>query len=230
MDMEIQLAVFDLAGTTVNDPDGVSQCLRASLQAVGVDVDRAAVNAVMGLPKPEAIRRLLEDHPAAADLLPRVEAIHDDFVGRMIRFYQSDPSVFEISGTSAVFSRLREAGIQVAVNTGFGRDITAVLLDRLGWERRGLLQASVTSDEVPRGRPYPDMIQHLMRRLGVADARQVIKVGDTPADLQEGTNAGCALVIGVTRGSHSREQLDAQPHTHLVDSVAEVPGLLGLSS
>jgi phosphonatase-like hydrolase len=159
-----------------------------------------------------------------------VDAIHEDFVGRMIRFYQSDPSVYEIPGTSAVFRRLRRAGIQVAVNTGFGRTITAVLLDRLGWERQGLLQASVTSDEVPRGRPFPDMIQHLMRRLGVAEARQVIKVGDTPADLQEGTNAGCALVIGVTQGSHSREQLEGHPHTHLVDSVVQVPGLLGLDA
>jgi phosphonatase-like hydrolase len=226
--MEIQLAVFDLAGTTVNDPDGVNQCLRASLQAAGLDVDRAAVNAVMGLPKPEAIRRLLDDRPAARHLLPRVEAIHEDFVGRMIRFYQSDPSVYEVPGTSEVFGRLRQADIQVAVNTGFGRTITAVLLDRLGWERRGLIQASVTSDEVLRGRPYPDMILHLMRRLGIADARQVVKVGDTPADLLEGTNAGCGLVIGVTQGSHSREQLEVHPHTHLVDSIAQVPGLLGL--
>ena len=37
-----------------------------------------------------------------------------------------------------------------------------------------------------------------MQRLGVLDAARVAKVGDTSVDLQEGKNAGCGLVIGVT--------------------------------
>ena len=69
------------------------------------------------------------------------------------------------------------------------------------------------------------MIRHLMKRLGVADARRVAKVGDTKADLEEGANAGCGAVVGVTTGSCSREQLRACPHTHILESVAEVPAL-----
>jgi phosphoglycolate phosphatase-like HAD superfamily hydrolase len=65
-----------------------------------------------------------------------------------------------------------------------------------------------------------------MARLGVRDALKVAKVGDTKADLEEGTNAGCGLVIGVTTGSCSRQQLQAWPHTHILESVAEVPALL----
>ena len=72
------------------------------------------------------------------------------------------------------------------------------------------------------------MIRELMRRRGVAEAARVAKVGDTPVDLEEGTSAGCGLVIGVTNGSHSREELATWPHTHLVASVREVPALLGL--
>jgi phosphoglycolate phosphatase-like HAD superfamily hydrolase len=70
------------------------------------------------------------------------------------------------------------------------------------------------------------MIRHLMARLNIQDARRVAKVGDTKADLEEGTNAGCALVVGVTTGSFTREQLQACPHTHIVGSVAEVPALV----
>lgn len=226
--MDIRLAVFDLAGTTVNDPDGVNSCLRASLKHVGVEVDRAAINAVMGLPKPIAIRQLIEAVPVRSALLQRVDEIHEDFVRRMVHFYETDPSVYEIAGTSEVFADLNRAGIQVAVNTGFFRNVTQVLLDRLGWQKKGLIQASVTSDEVPRGRPYSDMIRFLMQQLGIADARRVAKIGDTPSDLEEGTNAGCGLVIGVTEGSHTREQLRAYPHTHLFRTVADLPEVLGI--
>jgi phosphonatase-like hydrolase len=227
--MRPHLVVFDLAGTTVHDPDGVRGNLRDSLAAVGLEVSPAAVTAVMGIPKPEALRRLIEPTPRWAELLPRLNDIHADFVRRMLRHYREDPSVYEIPGTSATFATLKRAGIAVAVDTGFSRDIVTVLLDRLGWERAGLIDASVTSDEVPRGRPHPDMVRHLMARFGVSDARLVAKVGDTPADLEEGVNAGCGWVIGVTQGSHNRAQLEPFPHTHLVGTVAEVPALLGMT-
>jgi phosphonatase-like hydrolase len=226
--MPITLVVFDLAGTTVHDEDSVNGCLREALAAAGLAVSAEAVNEVMGLPKPEALRALIEGSVLRAGLIDQVGTIHDDFLDRMVRFYQTDPSVREIEGTSATFARLRAAGVRVTVNTGFSREIVQVILDRLGWADRGLLDASVASDEVPRGRPHPDMIRHLMERLGVQDARNVAKVGDTPADLLEGQSAGCSFIIGVTEGTHTREQLEAYPHTHLIGSVAELPTLLGL--
>jgi phosphonatase-like hydrolase len=116
----------------------------------------------------------------------------------------------------------------VALDTGFSRDIAQTLINRLNWERDGLIDASVTSDEVDRGRPHPDMIQRLMSKLGVTDPRRIAKVGDTPADLLEGKNAGCGLVVGVTQGSCAREQLERFPHDYLIGSVAELPALLGV--
>jgi phosphoglycolate phosphatase-like HAD superfamily hydrolase len=73
------------------------------------------------------------------------------------------------------------------------------------------------------------MIQKAMRELGIADSRRVAKVGDTPSDLEEGMSAGCGMVVGVTRGSHTEAQLKPHPHTHLIGTVAEVPGLLGIA-
>jgi phosphonatase-like hydrolase len=191
-------------------------------------VTAAAVNAVMGLPKPEAISLLVQRHGRAAALSDRLDAIHRDFVNRSIAFYQNDPSVREVAGTTLVFQTLKRGGIRVALDTGFNRAITQVILDRMDWSGHHLIDASVCSDEVARGRPYPDMIHELMSRLQVADARCVAKVGDTPADLEEGSHAGCGLVIGVTRGTHTREQLERFPHTHLVESIADLPGLLGI--
>ncbi|MHB1423967.1 MAG: phosphonatase-like hydrolase [Gemmataceae bacterium] len=225
----IELVVFDLAGTTVYDGDAVNSCFRAALAARGVQADPAVVNTVMGLHKPEAIRILLErfGRPHGASPSPeQVKAIHEDFTCRMRDYYADDPAVREIPGASASFAALRRAGIKVALNTGFSRSIADVLLARLGWRSPMVIDADVTSDEVPRGRPHPDMIRHLMTRLRVQDPSRIAKVGDTKADLEEGSNAGCGLVIGVATGSFSRTQLQACPHTHILESVAEVPALL----
>jgi phosphonatase-like hydrolase len=222
------LVVLDMAGTTVHDGEGaVNRCLRNALDAASIHVTPAAVNEVMGIPKPEALRILLTPYyQNPVDLAARVEAIHADFVQRMLRYYREDPEVVPIPGAERTFERLREAGIRVALDTGFSRDIADAILHRLGWQAR--IDASITSNEAPRGRPHPDMILALMARFDIKEGDSVAKVGDTPSDLQEGASAGCGWVIGVTEGSHTREQLAPYPHTHLIPSVAELPALFRL--
>ncbi len=225
--MNFELVVFDMAGTTVNDDDGVNRSVRAALENVGINVTRDAVNEVMGIPKPVALTRLIEasDRP---ELLADLDTIHADFVKRMIHFYETDASVHEIPGAKETFRRLHDAGVKVALDTGFTRDIVDVVLKRLGWKDNPLIDITVTSDEVERGRPQPDMVYKAMKELGIKDARRVAKVGDTPSDLHEGVNAGCGAVIGVTAGSHTAEQLKPHEHTRLVHTVADVPAALGL--
>lgn len=226
--MAIELVVFDIAGTTVDDGDAVNRCFRAALTAAGLTVSHAAANEVMGLPKPLAIRTLVERAGGREAMLAQVDAIHSDFVARMSRFYDEDPAVVEVAGAGRTFATLHKAGIKVALNTGFSRAIVAKILPRLGWNEGVTVDATIASDEVTRGRPHPDMILRLMERLGVRDSSSVAKVGDTPVDLEEGTNAGCARVIGVTRGTHTRAQLLPYPHTDLIETVADLPRLLGL--
>jgi len=225
----IELVVFDLAGTTVHDGDSVGSTFRAALAARGVGADPSAVNAVMGLPKPEAIRILLEQFGRPRGLPPtteNIDALHADFTRRMCEYYATSTDVREVPGASAVFAGLRRGGVKVALNTGFFRPILDVLLGRLRWQAPGVIDASVASDEVARGRPHPDMIRLLMARLGVTDPRRVAKIGDTPVDLEEGANAGCGVVVGVTTGAASADRLREFPHTHVVGSVVEIPELL----
>jgi phosphonatase-like hydrolase len=221
----IELVVFDLAGTTVYDGDAVNASFRAALAGAGVAVDRTVVKTVMGRRKPDAIRLLLARAGRGVDE-SEVDGIHDDFVRRMRDHYVTSPEVREVPGAAAAFAALRQAGIKVAVNTGFNRAVAEVLLDRLGWQPPAMIDAAITSDEVPRGRPHPDMIQSLIAQFVISSPSRVVKVGDTGVDLEEGTNAGCGVVIGVTTGSFTREQLLLYPHTHIVESVAAVPALL----
>ncbi|MBC8064631.1 MAG: HAD hydrolase-like protein [Chlorobia bacterium] len=217
--MKWKLAVLDLAGTTVEDNDAVAHCLDDALRLRGFEVEFQQIVSLMGIPKPEAVRQLA----VGASEKEQVE-IHLDFQERMIRHYRESPEVREIPGTSETFRWLRSQGILVGIDTGFDRATVDILLRRLPWE--ALIDASIASDEVENGRPFPDMIFRLTERLAVADLASVIKVGDTPSDLRQGTSAGCGMVVGVCQGSHTKDQMAAHPHTHLIESVADLPGLL----
>lgn len=226
--MDIKLVVFDLAGTTVKDDRNVHKVLQKALAAHGVLVSIDDCNDVMGLPKPVAIRDLLERRHHGDRLISDswIDEIHTLFVAEMIAFYRSDPSVGEKEGVSSTFRKLKEMNVKVVVDTGFDRQITDPLLDRLGWKTDSLIDASVTSDEVARGRPFPDMIYRAMALTNVTDAGRVVKVGDTASDVQEGQAAGCGMVIAVTTGAFTREALRQTNPTHLVEQVSEILDIL----
>lgn len=224
----IKLVVLDMAGTTVHDNDDVNICFQAALESTGLDVTRDDINAVMGLRKPEAIRLILEKKLADKSQVTEayVNELHEVFLAKMIDFYKNDPRVKEVDGASDVFRTLREHGIKVGIDSGFSRDIMDTIIERLGWEKDGLIDVSVASDEVTKGRPAPFMIEVMMKKLGIDDTAAIAKVGDTPADLGEGFSAKCSLNIGILSGACTREELEPHPHTHLVNSVTDITNII----
>ena len=224
--MNLELVILDMAGTTVKDDDAVNGCLREALAPVAA-VGREQVNEVMGLPKPEAIRLLLKKiHPGKDPVSTElVERLHRDFLEQMLTHYRKAPDIEPMPYAVELFQQLKKAGVKVALDTGFSRLIVDAILARLGWDKR-VLDATVASDEVKRGRPHADLALRAMELTGVREAQRVAKVGDTPSDLLEGTAAGCRWVIGVTNGTHTREQLAGFPHTHLVAGLRDVQALL----
>jgi phosphonatase-like hydrolase len=209
------LAVFDLAGTTVVDTNTVGASLQYALQEAGVNISQEEATALMGIPKPIAIAQLLQDHEAEGD----VSKIYKTFHQHMLEVYRTSPEIKEIEGTSTVFAALQQMGIRVAVDTGFDRTITDQVLQRMAWG--SLLSDSIASDEVARGRPFPDMILELCRRNQTVPNR-TIKIGDTPADLQEGHAAQVKLNVGVTYGTHSAEQLQPHKPDVLINSISKL--------
>lgn len=222
--MDVQLAVFDIAGTTLHDESNVGLVLQEVIRDhAGIQFSLPEVNEVMGYAKPWAIRRLLQQrHDARAQEPAFIGALHDRFVERMSDHYANHAGVREKKDTGAVLARLQQRGIRVALDTGFDRAITDIILKRVGWLNNGLVDTVITSDEVPQGRPYPYMIYRAMEQLGIRSISQVAKIGDTISDLEEGANAGCSFVIGVTTGACTKESLQAGPHTHLVGSLEEI--------
>ena len=227
--LRYSLAVFDVAGTTVLDGDAVVECLIAALEE-HVPVSRQQALAVMGWPKPVAIRQILSAAGAVADhaLDTTVEGVHAQFRQAMIERYRTGP-LAPADGAEEVFDALRDAGVRVALDTGFSRDILDTILERLGWAGGVKVDFTIASDEVGRGRPHPDLIYRAMALANVATRSKVVKVGDTPADMEEGLAASCGLVVGVTYGTHTGEQLEG-PGVETIDRLPELLPLMGLDA
>jgi phosphonatase-like hydrolase len=225
---EIKLVVFDIAGTTLKDENYVHQSLIKAMSFFGYSVSVEEANRVMGYPKPYAILELLNEKESNHNEISQnlIDNIHDFFVRDMIDFYTNSNEVKSADYAEETFILLKKLGIKVALDTGFSKDITDVIIDRLQWKKNGFIDAYISSDEVEGGRPYPYMIHTLMSFFDILSSDQVAKVGDTISDLQEGNNAACKYVIGVTTGAYTKAQLEKTPHTHLINNLLDVVNIV----
>jgi len=217
---DLELVIFDLAGTTVEDHGEVPFAFTAALAEHGIVVTQRQIKNVRGSSKRQALLQFIPAGPEQARLAGEVYA---SFQAHLTQRYAAD-GVRSIAGAALAFRSLRERGIRVALNTGFDREITGVLLGALGWTD-GLVDAVVCGDEVTQGRPAPYLIFRAMETTGASSVHRVANVGDTTFDLQAGYNAGVRWNIGVLSGAHDRQTLESVPHTHLIPSVAQVTRL-----
>jgi phosphonatase-like hydrolase len=226
--MTIELVVFDMAGTTVKDENFVGLAFQEAMKTHGYNVPIEQVNPIMGYEKPVAIRMMLEqlETKEGGFTQETVDSIHSEFVRCMIEFYQTTDEIGALPEVEQTFEVLRESGVKIALDTGFSRNIADVIIQRLGWESK--IDMLVASDEVPKGRPYPDMINKIMQELGINSSKKVAKVGDTEVDINEGINAGCQYVIGVTTGSFTRDELAVYHPTHIIDNISEVLDIISV--
>lgn len=220
----IQLVVFDMAGTTVDDGGMVLKCLVDTVHDHDLSGEPKELNDLMGMNKREVFGMLAERlYPTDYARAERVadEAL-ETFIARMKTAYEQH--LAPIAGAETTFAFLRSRGIKIATDTGFDATIGGLIMERLNWLGR-LVDLAVYSTDVSRGRPAPYMIFRAMEQLGVLDVRTVMKIGDSPADLEEGYNAGCGEIIGVLSGAHTAETLGSYRHTRLLKSVADLPAL-----
>lgn len=223
----LELVVLDMAGTTIDEGLQVYRVLAETAIANGGSPSAADITRWHGSAKHEALRALLTPSggtPPSDDVLQAVVA---DFRARLAAAYAECPPR-PLPGVPDALADLRAAGIRIALTTGFDREIVDSLLPALGWEGDSVVDAVVCGSDVPAGRPAPYMIFRAMEQLGVTDVARVLVAGDTPRDLEAGTNSGAAFVVGVLSGAGVVGDLGAHRHTHLLPSVADLPALLGV--
>lgn len=220
-----ELVVLDMAGTTVRDDGLVEQAFGDALRESGVHAGtpehahaQRHVQETMGQSKIEVFRALFEGDEGRAQKANEIfESSYDELAAS-----RCEP----VPGAAETVRSLRDNGIRTCLSTGFSKPTRQRLLDRLGWN--DLADLVLCPEESGRGRPFPDMVLTAVLRLGISDVRAVAVAGDTAYDMLAGRRAGASVVAGVRTGAHDADALRAGGATHVLGSVVELPGLLGL--
>ncbi len=220
----IDLVALDMAGTTIDDHGSVYVALRRAVEETGATVSDPDLQQWMGTDKVEAIGALMRlggGNPTGDS----VDAAFGRFRAILAQSYRDEPPV-ALAGVEDALQTLRDRGIRIALTTGFDDGVAVPLLESLGWKTGAdeLLDAVVTTSDVSAGRPAPYLIHHAMELTRVTDVRRVLAAGDTIVDLEAARNAG-VIAVGVASGALSRDELERHPHDHVLESVAELPGL-----
>lgn len=223
-DQKIELVVFDMAGTTVDENNVVYKTLRKAIHNTGYDFSLEFVlEHGAGKEKKQAIIDIL----AKAEVYDTnlAEKAFEDFKELLKSAYE-DLNLSTYKGTKELFIYLKNKGIKVALNTGYDSKTANLLIDKLGWEPGKDIDLLVTASDVENGRPNADMITLIMDKLKVPNSQSVVKVGDSIIDIEEGKNANCIYSIGVTTGAHTRDQLQKASPDYIIDSLPELKAIL----
>jgi phosphonatase-like hydrolase len=218
----IQMVVFDMAGTTVDEDNVVYKTLHAAINEAGVDAtfDDVLLHGA-GKEKHKAIKDILLSYGVvSADI---TDQAFEYFLSHLLDAYATQLIIPQL-GAIQLFTALQQMGIKVVLNTGYNRATAELILQKLDWQIGKEIDSLVTASDVPNNRPLPDMILMAMQQFGITNAKAVVKVGDSIIDIQEGQNAGCGLSIGITTGAHNVAQLQsAKPDFIINDLMALLP-------
>ncbi|MFB8274467.1 phosphonatase-like hydrolase [Nocardia colli] len=214
----IQLAVLDMAGTTVADGGLVLRAFDVAATAAGIEAEgpqreqaRKYVLDTMGQSKIAVFRALLDDEDRAQAANAAFERAYEALIDEV--------DITPIPGAAEAIGKLRGAGVKVALTTGFSRSTQDRLLNALDW--KDIADLTLAPSDAGRGRPYPDLVLTALLRLHADAVDRVAVLGDTTSDVATGLAAGARIVAGTLTGAHDEAQLRAAGATHVVPSVVE---------
>lgn len=242
----IEVALFDMAATTVDDEIEkpgltgklplVISAYRDAFRKGGIEMPFDELNNCRGRDKKEVFREKVAKY--RTDLTPdqqKVLALHlhdDEFVPALL---ENVPYVKEMPGTTETFRYLKGHDVFVATGSGFPQVVTDAINNRLGWKRDELVDYGTCGEAVGGGRPKPNMINATLRAAGKisedADLstvhgsfnyKCVLKVGDTVEDIKEGKGVG-AVTVAVCSGTQAEDKLLAAKPTVVLPSIKSVP-------
>jgi phosphonatase-like hydrolase len=220
---EIDLAIFDLAGTTTRDTDHSAAALNATLSTLGLPIQPAEIQAVADKPQRDAIEQILLRYSPEQATSNTIDRLFAQFNLRLAEL-QKSYSIRPIEGAEEVFRWLRAHGIKVGLKSTLDRPAVTKLLTSLNWST-GVVDAVVIGAELRAGPPAPFFIFRAMELTGTTNVKRVAVLGDTSQDLEAGASAGVGMNVGVLSGVQPAESLEQAPHTHLIESVRKLPPL-----
>jgi len=179
-----ELVVFDLDGTLIDSRPDIADAANEMLADVGLPpLPEREVEAMIG----DGSRQLVER--AVAGRLP--EARTDELLARYLARYAEHPAA-RTHVYPGVREGLRAIRIKKAIATNKPASLTHEIVATLGL--RPLVDVVLGDGDVPRRKPWPDMLAAAMARTGCT-REQTLYVGDGRVDVQTARAAGVPLCL-----------------------------------
>lgn len=205
----IKAVIFDWAGTTVDyGCFAPVQAFKDSFLSIGVMITDEMARRPMVLPKQDHLRAIaaMLPHPVSeTEIVKAYAAFEASLFADIENHCALKDHVIETAAA------LQARGIKIGSTTGY----TSAMMERVlaAAERQGYApDCCVTPDQTAKGRPYPYMIWENMKQFGLTDPREAVKIGDTVADIDEGSNARCwtvGLIMGSSQLGLGRDEVAA---------------------
>jgi HAD superfamily hydrolase (TIGR01509 family) len=180
----IEAVVFDLDGVLLQSEEVWDAVRERYVRDRGGRYDDEVQRAMMGMSAPEWSRYLHEE----AGVSEEPEAINRDVVALMLEAYRRELPLLP-GAADAV--RRTAAAFPLALASSSNREVFEAVLELAGLA--GCFKATVSSEEVARGKPAPDVYVEAARRLGVAPER-CAAVEDSHAGIRSAKSAGMRVV------------------------------------
>lgn len=180
----IEAVVFDLDGVLLQSEEVWDAVRERYVRERGGRYDEEVQRAMMGMSAPEWSRYLHED----AGVWEDPEEINRDVVELMLEAYRRELPL--LPGAEEAVRRTA-AAFPLALASSSNREIFEAVLELAGLA--DCFQATVSSEEVPHGKPAPDVYLEAARRLGVAPER-CAAVEDSQAGIRSASSAGMRVV------------------------------------
>jgi len=180
----IAAVVFDMDGVLIQSEEVWDEVRDAFVRERGGRYDAEVQRAMMGMSSTEWSRYLHEE----AGVPDEPRAINDEVVRRMLDAYRDHLPL--IDGAVAAVRRLA-ARFPLGLASSSNRPLIDTVLEATGLA--GSFAATVSSEEVARGKPSPDVYLEAARRLGV-DASRCAAVEDSHGGIRSAKAAGMRVV------------------------------------
>jgi HAD superfamily hydrolase (TIGR01509 family) len=182
--MSVQAVVFDLDGVLLDSEQVWDEARRDLVAETGGRWTDDATTAMMGMSAPEWSRYLARDLRVPLD----PGEIDRDVVRRVIARYRK--RLPALPGAREAVRRLAERW-PLGLATSSNREVVDAVLEALGVVR--CFAATVSSEEVSRGKPAPDVYLEAARRLGAPPAA-CAAIEDSSNGLRSASAAGMTVV------------------------------------
>ena len=205
------LIIFDWDGTLIDSTGKIVSSMQKAVKQLGLpDIEDVAIQNIIGLGLPEAIRTLYPKEPGKVRL-----ALQKGYSAAYVEADAISCPLYD--GVEDTLDRLKNAGHQVAVATGKSRRGLNRVLKNLAWE--GYFDATRCADETA-SKPSPKMLEELLSEFELKP-QDAIMVGDTEYDLLMAKHAAMPS-IGVSHGAHAIDHLVKFDPLMVVDHISEV--------